>query len=110
MSLLGTTYVFPLEDPTPVTLLRSIERITVGGLPKSGSVTTFVLSCAFPEKLTLSSGALTMPLTVTRALVAVVVVVEDVEVAVVVAAEREACAPAGELAIAADTRAASDST
>jgi hypothetical protein len=69
-----------------------MDSTTVGGAPKSGSVTTFALICACPEKETLSGDPLTIPLIGTRAAVAVVVVVEDEEVELVVLAAIVACA------------------
>src|SRR5262245_45001688 len=74
----------------------SMVSTTLGGLPKSGSVTTLALTCACPEKLTFSGAPITEPLTVNNAEVAVVVVVDDVEVEVVVLAEIVVCAFASE--------------
>src|SRR6266542_450163 len=45
----------------PDTLRKSMARMTAGGLPKSGSLTTVLLTCASPEKLTLSGNPSTVP-------------------------------------------------
>src|SRR5262249_14109070 len=73
-------------------LPRSMETSTVGGRPKSGSVTILVLTWACPEKLTFSGAPITEPLTETSAEVAVVVVADRVAVDVVVLALIVACA------------------
>src|SRR5262245_31297565 len=55
------TYVVFVDAPTPVTFKKLMEMTTAGGPLKSGSGTTFVLICTFPEKKTDSGGPSTVP-------------------------------------------------